>query len=190
LWPLRPPTAVSPPVQPARRSRKALRSQAPHVLSKRRVHAKPAHDRPRKRSSLRSRREQCAPAAPEAPRTSVRDHLIPIGRARPTVALPTRGFLLGRLPFAGPVLKISNGTYCGPSLAGRDLGRLNWARKRTFSEGAESARRRAPDLCRADAMPCLHPLFATTPFAKGLTFAKWLNSPCRNVGTVLGRSLA
>jgi hypothetical protein len=39
----------SPPT--ARRSAKALRSQAPHLLSKPRVHANPAHARPRKRSS-------------------------------------------------------------------------------------------------------------------------------------------
>ena len=57
----------SPPA--ARRSRKAMSSQGRRSSSKRRVHAKPAHDRPRKPCRLRFHREQCAPPAAEAPTT-------------------------------------------------------------------------------------------------------------------------
>jgi len=75
---------------PPSRIRIALRSQAPHVLSERRVPAKPAHDRRRKHHRLHSRREQHEPPAPEVPRAfRPRSTQIRIGRARQ----PTRGFL-------------------------------------------------------------------------------------------------
>ena len=98
----------SPPA--ARRTRTALRSQAPHLLSKRRAHARRAHARAEKIIAFLPAESNTRHRPPKPHDRSVPDPKIPIARARPNSALPPRSFLLGRLSNAGPTTHTTVGT--------------------------------------------------------------------------------
>ena len=79
-----------------------MSSQAPQSFSNRSACARPAHLRnPTPPPSSAPPAKTCPPA-PEGPRRSSPDLQIPIGRARQTSPLPSRGFLLRGLSDAGP----------------------------------------------------------------------------------------
>ena len=92
-------TAVPPPRPPPR----ALSSQRPQTVSKRRAHTRRSHARPRKSSSssfpprtMRPTGPRCLTTAPSA--TPKSPYLAP----NQTLPFPTRGFFLARLSDVGP----------------------------------------------------------------------------------------